>query len=359
VVARVEELVGQSDALVLSDYGKGVLSGDMAPRLIAAARASKLPVLVDPKGTDWTRYTGASVITPNRNELCAAAGLPRGSSLDAMLDGCRRLIETLDLQAIVLTRSEEGLSVVSAGDAEPHHIAAVAREVSDVSGAGDTVVAVLAAALAGGLTLTMAAEIANVAAGIVVAKVGAATATLPEIRRALDSAAPDPAMEDIDAKVMDLATAAVRVQEWSAAGLRVGFTNGCFDLLHPGHVRMLAAARRACDRLVVGLNTDASVTRLKGPSRPIQDADARGAVLSGLASVNAVVTFAEDTPLELITALRPSVLFKGADYRMEDVVGGAFVRSIGGQVLLLDLVPNSSTTRIVERARTLGANPKG
>ncbi|MCK8786794.1 D-glycero-beta-D-manno-heptose-7-phosphate kinase [Roseomonas sp. NAR14] len=359
VVAHLEALLGSVRLVVLSDYGKGVLAGDTPRRLIALARGRGLPVIVDPKGTDWSRYAGATLITPNRAELCAAAGIPRDSGIEAMLAASRRLIAGLGLEAIVLTRSEEGMSVVFAGEQPAVHIPTRAREVSDVSGAGDTVVALLAASLAAGLPLTTAAELANVAAGIVVAKVGAATATQAEIRAELERdarhAQPEPVPPEMDDKVVDRAAAAALVAGWTGAGLKVGFTNGCFDLLHPGHVRILAAARRHCDRLVVGLNTDASVRRLKGETRPIQSEDARATVLSALASVDAVVLFGEDTPLELITALRPAMLFKGADYRLEEVVGGEFVRANGGQVVLLDLVPGNSTTKLVEKAKRGGA----
>ncbi len=332
--------------VVLSDYGKGVLSEETAAEVIAQAKRAGIPVVVDPKGQDYTRYRGAAVITPNRRELAEASGLATDTDSEIEAAG-RAVIERSGVDAVLATRSERGMTLLRAG-APPLHLPTHAREVFDVSGAGDTVVAVLAAALAAGAALDEAARLANVAAGIVVGKVGTAVARREEILRALHAAR----LLQGEDKVAEPARALEEVEAWRRAGLRVGFTNGCFDLLHPGHVSLLKQARKACDRLIVGLNADASVQRLKGPSRPVQDEAARAAVLASLASVDLVVVFPEDTPLRLLQTLRPDVLVKGADYTRESVVGGDLVESYGGRVVLADLSPGHSTSETIRRLRS-------
>ncbi|MFC7333998.1 D-glycero-beta-D-manno-heptose-7-phosphate kinase [Rhodocista pekingensis] len=348
LVACAVAALDSAAVLVLSDYGKGVLTADVTARLLEAARVAGRPVLVDPKGSDFARYRGAAAVTPNRKELAQASGLPVDT--DAEVEhACARLIAAAGIGAVVATRSEEGMSVVRAGAQGPQatHLKAEAREVFDVSGAGDTVVATLAAALATGADLTDAARLANLAAGIVVGKVGTAVVRPDELRAALHRQD----WEAGEAKCLGLDAAQERVARWRRKGWTVGFTNGCFDLLHPGHVSLLAQARAACDRLVVGLNSDASVRRLKGETRPVQGETARATVLASLADVDLVVIFEEDTPLRLIEALRPDVLVKGADYTVETVVGAGLVQSYGGRVLLADLVEGQSTTRMVGRMR--------
>ncbi|RMD64083.1 MAG: D-glycero-beta-D-manno-heptose-7-phosphate kinase [Alphaproteobacteria bacterium] len=347
--AAFDRASGTRGAVVLSDYGKGVLTPQVIARVIARARAAGWPVVVDPKGRDYGIYAGADVLTPNRRELAEATGLATSGD-DDVVAACRAALEAAGARAIVATRSERGLSLVRREDAAADsfavdHFPAEAREVFDVSGAGDTVAAVLAAGLAAGLDLPRAARLANVAAGIVVGKLGTAVAGTEEIRHALHTTA----LHHAGAKVADVMAMREAAARWRRAGLRIGFTNGCFDLLHPGHVSLLAQARGACDRLVVGLNSDASVRRLKGPGRPIQPEAARAAVLASLASVDLVVIFAEETPLALIEALRPDVLVKGADYRLEDVVGADLVQSYGGRVVLADLVPGYSTTATIRK----------
>lgn len=330
------------DVVVVSDYAKGALSRDLLAALVEAARERGLPVVVDPKGPDYGRYRGASVVTPNRPELAEAAGMAVGDDA-SVVTASRRVIERDGIGAVLVTRSQDGLSLVTA-EHEAHHRAR-AREVFDVSGAGDTVVGVLAAALAVGAGLDDAAELANVAGGIVVAKRGTATVSPDELVEVLTARE----MMEGRAGAMSLDSALARIDLWRMQGRRIGFTNGCFDLLHPGHVAMLAQARAACDRLVVGLNDDASVARLKGAGRPVQDAAARAAVLASLATVDLVVLFPEDTPMRLIEAIRPDVLVKGADYARADVVGGDLVESYGGRVVLADVMPGHSTTRTVSR----------
>ncbi|MDX7950661.1 bifunctional D-glycero-beta-D-manno-heptose-7-phosphate kinase/D-glycero-beta-D-manno-heptose 1-phosphate adenylyltransferase HldE [Lichenihabitans sp. Uapishka_5] len=342
---RFEALQPGSGVVVLSDYRKGTLTPDIIGAVVARSIAQGCPVIVDPKRPDWTPYRGATLITPNRSELEQATGLPCNS--DTEVEAAARYAMAATGAAILVTRSERGMSLV-APDRPVLHVPAQAREVFDVSGAGDTVVAVLAASLAAGLDLGEAVSLANVAAGLVVTKHGTATLSIGELTQAL-RAEPTAASEAISR------AEAVRLRAvWRQQGHRVGFTNGCFDILHPGHVRLLREAASRCDRLVVGLNTDASVRRLKGPTRPVQGQDARTTVMAALGCVDAVVLFDEDTPYELIRALEPDLLVKGADYREDQVVGADFVKQRGGSVALIDLVDDQSTSAIVARSRPNG-----
>lgn len=330
-----------SGAAILSDYGKGVLSGDAVAEPIARAHAAGIPVVVDPKGRDYGRYQGADVIAPNRSELADAVGAAVGAGEEAA--AAKTLIDRFGFSAVLATLGEDGMILATA--LETIHLPAETHEVFDVSGAGDTVVAVFAAALGAGAVLRDAAALANVAAGLVVAKVGTATATADELIRTLRH-------QDLmvgESKIESVEAAVDQVRRWRRQGLRVGFTNGCFDLIHPGHVSLLTQARAACDRLVVGLNSDASVARLKGAGRPVQSEAARAAVLASLAGVDLVVIFTEDTPLRLIKALRPDVLVKGSDYRLDQVVGADLVPGWGGRVLLARLEPGHSTTATIAR----------
>lgn len=336
-------LLPEVGAVALSDYGKGVLSPELVQQIVERAARANRPVIVDPKGADYTPYRGASLVTPNRKELHEATRMPVGDA-NEIVAAARRLIETCGIANVLVTRSQDGMTLVSARG-EVHHLPAEAREVFDVSGAGDTVVAVMAAALATGAPALEAARLANVAAGIVVAKIGTAVASSDELVAALHHS-------DIsagEAKLLSREAAATLVERWRRKGLRVGFTNGVFDLLHPGHVSLLGQARAACDRLVVGLNSDASVKRLKGPTRPVQSEASRATVLASLAGVDLVTIFDEDTPLELIRALRPDVLVKGADYTVETVVGADLVTGWGGKVLLATLEPGHSTSATIAR----------
>jgi len=328
---------------IVSDYAKGVLANGIAQEIIAAAREAGALAIVDPKSTDFGIYRGASLVKPNRRELVAAAGRPLEDEAD-VIDAARALIARFDFAAMLVTGGKEGMTLVEAEGAV-HRLPAEAREVYDVSGAGDTVIAVMGAALAAGASFLEAARLANTAAGIVVGKVGTAVVSASELAQALVNRE---ALEH--SKVMPLSLALDHIARWRRNGHKVGFTNGCFDLLHPGHVALLKQARAACDRLVVGLNSDASVRRLKGAGRPVQNEDARAAVLASLASVDLVVLFGEDTPEALIRAIRPDVLVKGADYRADQVVGGAFVESYGGKVMLAELLPGYSTTATIARA---------
>ncbi len=344
LVRIAADVARATSVTVLSDYRKGVFAGDTPARVVAAAREAGRKVVVDPKGIDWAPYAGADVITPNRKELGEGAGMPVETE-DEIVAASRALIARHQFGAVLTTRAQDGMTLVWERGRRVRHFPAEAEEVYDVSGAGDTVVAALAAGLATGLSLPVAARLANIAAGIVVGKIGTAVARPEEL---LERVAPGTAPLR---KVVSREQAAEHVERWRRRGFRVGFTNGCFDLLHPGHVRLLDQARAACDRLVVGLNSDASVRRLKGAGRPVQGEAARAAVLASLAAVDALVVFEEDTPETLLRLLRPDVLVKGADYRMDQVVGRDLVESYGGRVVLAELLPGNSTTATIARLR--------
>ena len=333
------------DVVALSDYAKGVLAADLLPRLIEAARDASRPVVIDPRGPDFGRYAGATVLTPNRTELGVAAGA-RLETDDAIVDACRRLIARHDVGAILVTRGREGVTLVSAGGCVAH-LKAEAREVFDVSGAGDTVVATLAAALGQGMDLISAARLANAAAGVAVGKAGTAAVSAADLLHAMQAG--DLSLPK--AKIVPLAAALDAAAGWRAQGRRIGFTNGCFDLLHPGHISLLRQARQAADRLIVGLNSDASVRRLKGADRPVQGEAARAQVLASLETVDLVVVFVEDTPVRLIEALRPDCLAKGSDYTVAEVVGADIVQGYGGRVLIAEIEPGHSTTGTIRRLR--------
>jgi D-beta-D-heptose 7-phosphate kinase/D-beta-D-heptose 1-phosphate adenosyltransferase len=345
VIKHVLAALPRAASLVLSDYAKGVLTPRVIRVLIEAAKKLGKPVIVDPKGKDFSRYRGATLITPNRQELAEVThhAVATEDDIAAAAAALNRIVGS---QAVLVTRSEAGMTLVPAKKA-PVHVPAYPVKIRDVSGAGDTVVAVLAAMLAAGTGFEDAIRAANAAAAVVVGKRGTATVTPAELRARLLPAALRAPEEKI---VFDWSVLDERAAEWRRAGLRVGFTNGCFDLIHPGHIKVLAEARAACDRLVVGLNDDASVRRLKGEGRPLQNVHARAEVLAGLEAVDLVAVFPQDTPLELIRRLKPTVLVKGGDYRKADVVGGDLVEANGGEVILVDIVPGHSTTRIVERS---------
>lgn len=337
---RFTAAVGGARVVVLSDYGKGALA--RIPAFIGAAREAGVPVLVDPKGTDFDRYRGATLITPNLSEFEAVVG--RCPDIEQVEERGAALIRDLGLEALLVTRGEHGLTLLRA-DAAPLHMPARAREVFDVTGAGDTVIAVLGACLAAGSSLSEAAATANVAAGIVVGKLGTATASPHELRRALHEA------DEGGYGVMTRETVGQAVSDARAHGERIVFTNGCFDILHAGHVAYLNEVRRLGDRLVVGVNDDDSVRRLKGEGRPLNPLEDRMAVLAGLAAVDWVVPFGEDTPLELIRALEPDVLAKGGDYRAEDIVGFDAVTATGGRVVVVEYREGRSTSGLIEKIR--------
>jgi D-beta-D-heptose 7-phosphate kinase/D-beta-D-heptose 1-phosphate adenosyltransferase len=338
--AAYAQALPQAQVVVLSDYGKGTLA-EVAP-LLAVARAQGKPVLIDPKGSDWRAYAGATLITPNLGELQAVVGT---WATDAeMLEKAARLRQSLGLTALLVTRSEHGMSLLS--DAAPLHLPALAREVYDVTGAGDTVIATFAAALASGVSMADCARLANVAAGIVVGKLGTASVNPAELQAAIK-----PAPVANNRGVLAQADLLLQVSAAKQRGERVVMTNGCFDLLHVGHLRYLQAAKALGDVLIVAVNTDASVQRLKGPTRPLNRCDDRMAILAGLVCVDYVTPFADDTPAALIAAVLPDVLVKGGDYRVEDIAGYAEVTGNGGEVRVLDFHDGYSTTQLIRQAQ--------
>ena len=347
IVERVVESLAGAAALVLSDYAKGVLTPAVIRRVIQAARDHSVPVVVDPKTREVARYAGASVMTPNASEATLISGID--CSISDNIDSAAKAIrERAGVDAIVLTRGAQGMTIwaPAEGGQRSIDIPTVATEVFDVSGAGDTVVAALSLAMTAGASVSEAARVANVAAGIAVGKRGTAVVMARELAKALSSG-----VERGNPKIASAEVVAEMIADWKAHGLKVGFTNGCFDLLHPGHIELLRRARAGCDRLVVALNTDASVRRLKGPARPVQNETARSIVMASIESVDLVTLFDEDTPMRLIELLRPDRLIKGADYTVEAVVGSAFVQSYGGEVVLVQLEPGHSTTNIIARSR--------
>ncbi len=345
IIASAESTMPQVGAVVLSDYAKGTLTPRVIRAIIDAARRHGKPVVVDPKGHDYSVYRGATLITPNRQELGAAVHRPVTTEAE-IAKAAGELARLVESEAVLVTRSEEGMTLHLEGHA-PIHIPAYPVKIRDVSGAGDTVAAVMAVLLAMQAPFESAMRAANAAAAVVVGKRGTATVSLAELRHRILPAA---SLAPEDKIVFDWSVLEERLAEWRKHGLRIGFTNGCFDLLHRGHIKLLAEARTACDRLVVGLNSDDSTRRLKGNGRPINPAEGRAEVIAALEAVDLVVVFEEDTPLELIKRVGPAVLIKGADYTREEVVGGDVVEAAGGTVMLVELVPGHSTTGLVRRS---------
>ncbi len=343
LLSRVLPALDSCAAVVLSDYAKGTLSEGVCQSVIWEARRRQIPVLVDPKSLNLERYRGATAVCPNRKELAAATG-ESGQDLTQLLNSGQALLGPLELEFMAVTLGEKGISVLQRG--RQFHAPAIVRQVFDVSGAGDTVIAVLALAMACQVPIESAAQLANVAAGIVVSKVGTVPIRKEELLGCLSEQLPA-AMEE---KVVHPEQLASRVALWRSGGQRIVFTNGCFDIVHIGHIRLLEQARRQGDRLIVGVNSDESVRKLKGPLRPIVGERERARVLAALSAVDAVVIFSESTPLRLIEAVRPDILVKGGDYTEEMVVGAAEVRAWGGRVELIPLVEGVSTTRLIAAA---------
>jgi D-beta-D-heptose 7-phosphate kinase / D-beta-D-heptose 1-phosphate adenosyltransferase len=342
ILGFLEANCGNFDVIVVSDYLKGVLTPEVLSTVCQAGRRLSIPVVVDPKGSDYRKYRGATLLTPNRKEAEIASGVDIVDlgSLEHAADG---LLSGLELDALLITRSEAGMSLFQKLGT-PVHIPTVAREVFDVTGAGDTVIAVLSLGLACGLALPEAAWVANVAAGIAVGKLGTSTVSPQEI---VDEVAHG--QKDSDSKIKNLDVLARLMASERARGKKIVFTNGCFDLLHVGHVKYLQKARQLGDLLVVGLNSDASVRRLKGESRPLIEESERAHILAALDCIDYVVLFDEDTPLRLIEAVAPDILVKGGDYLVEEVVGRELVEARGGRVELVQFVDGRSTSRIIEK----------
>jgi D-beta-D-heptose 7-phosphate kinase/D-beta-D-heptose 1-phosphate adenosyltransferase len=342
VIGHATKAVAQAGAVVIADYALGMLTDRVVRAVVDAANKAGKAVLVDPRGRDYSRYAGATLIKPNRQQLVEVVN--RNLETDSEItEAAQQIRAATKSKAVLVTRSEAGMTLVT--DAEPLHVPAHPVRVRDVSGAGDTVSAALALSLASGLSLDAAMRVANAAAAVVVSKRGTATATLSELRVRLLGASHE--------KILyDWSELDERLDAWRKQGLRIGFTNGVFDLLHPGHIKVVTAARAACDRLVLGLNSDDSVRRLKGEDRPVQNVQARGEMLAALEAVDLVVVFEQDTPAELIAKVKPVVLVKGGDYKGKELPGQRTVEALGGEVVLIDLVPGHSTSAMVERART-------
>jgi len=343
IVKRVGSYLNDDSVavLVLADNEEGVLTANVARRLIQLAQMSGVPVIVDPKGRDWSHYKGADLIKPNRHELHMATGLATNTD-ELVTIAARQVLESYEVKAVLVTRDGAGMTLICP-EMKATQIRAYAKgeQVVDVNGAGDTVLATIACCLASGVSLLAACRSSSVAAGIVVGKPGTATVSMWELAKSTKG----------DRKETSIEQAICQIKKWRELDLKVGFTNGCFDLLHKGHIFMLEQAASACDRLVVGINSDASIQRLKGPTRPICTFSERSAVVRALDIVDAVVEFEEDTPLNLIKIVHPDVLVKGGDYTLDTVVGAKYVQSYGGKVVLTKFVPQISTTAIVSRIR--------
>ena len=350
IEANVAKSIKSAKAVILSDYGKGVLSKPLIAAIIKLAKDNKVPVLVDPKGNDYTRYSGADVVTPNRKELGEASGFANLKEDADIVAAAEKIIKSCDIKNVVATRSEDGMSVIGANQTQ--HLKSQVREVFDVSGAGDTVIATLAAAMGAGADVVTAAKIANIAGGIAVSKVGTTPVRAEEILESLNGSSPHLALVAEDKKAIE------QIKKWHAKGLKVGLTNGCFDILHKGHVMYLAQTRENCDRLNVALNHDTSVKILKGPSRPVNDQDARASVIGALSSVDMVVFFGaekagtDNTPCALIEKLKPDIYFKGGDYTIDQLPEAKIVHGYGGEVAIMGLQEGYSTTAIIERSKT-------
>ena len=342
LLARCLERVPGSDAIILSDYAKGALSSQLCQAVIASARERGVPVLVDPKGRDFHKYAGATTICPNLQELGLVTGIDR-HNLSELLTAAQQLVAVLSIDYMTVTMSEKGIRILY--EDSFFHSPTRAREVFDVTGAGDTVVATLAASLAGGLDPAAAVNLANIAAGIVVGKTGTAPISSHELIAEFTASSQ---MRGPD-KILDLPHLLVRLAEWRANGDRIVFTNGCFDILHVGHITLLEQCRRFGDKVVIGLNSDASVRGLKGPTRPVVGENERARVLAALGATDAVIVFEEPTPLELIRAVRPDVLVKGGDYTASTIVGAEDMTTWGGRVEIVPTVIGSSTTSTIRK----------
>jgi D-beta-D-heptose 7-phosphate kinase/D-beta-D-heptose 1-phosphate adenosyltransferase len=345
LIEKIQSAMPSADAVVLSDYAKGVLTEDVCQQTIRAARRGGIPVLVDPKQRSFARYRGATTICPNLAELSVVTGI-EVHDLDALLAAGQKLTKELGLDCLTATLSEKGIAVIR--ENTKSIAPTVARQVFDVSGAGDTVIATLVLAIASGLEMETAVQIANVAAGIAVSKVGTVPVDRDEL---LMNLMPDIALSAQE-KVLSLEQLRVRTSVWRSAGQSIVFTNGCFDLLHVGHIALLEDARREGDRLIVAINSDASVRGLKGALRPIMGEGERSRILAALTAVDAVVVFEDPTPLGLIQVVRPDVIVKGGDYSEETVVGAKEVRSWGGRVKIVPTIKGFSTTQLIARVTT-------
>ncbi|MCB1562486.1 MAG: D-glycero-beta-D-manno-heptose-7-phosphate kinase [Alphaproteobacteria bacterium] len=366
LIEKAEQLIAQVQAVIISDYGKGVLRRDVIAAVIAAANKRGVPVVVDPKGRDFSIYKGASAVTPNRKELSEAAhGLPVKTDTEVM-EAAQDIIKRCGIETVIATRSADGMSIIS-GEAPPVHLRTRNIEVFDVSGAGDTVIATIATALAAGASMPEAGALANLAGSLVVAKVGTASIRANELLDAVNSDHGDALAGHLSlggsssgggahmARLLESEEAAEQVRRWKARGLKVGFTNGCFDILHYGHVSYLNNTRNHCDRLIVALNKDSSVKILKGETRPVHDEASRAAVLGALGCVDMVVLFGahtvgeDNTATALLKHLQPDIYFKGGDYTEDQIPEAPTVRAYGGEVCVMPVYEGHSTTGSIKK----------
>jgi D-beta-D-heptose 7-phosphate kinase/D-beta-D-heptose 1-phosphate adenosyltransferase len=357
LIDTIAELAAEHDIIVLSDYAKGVLTDRVIRGVVDTAKRYGLPLIVDPKSVDLSRYAGATLITPNSKEVLDATGIdPTDDDVAAERAG-QMILHQAEVSMVLLTRAQRGMTLIAANQTALH-IPATAREVFDVVGAGDTVIATLSLALGARLPLAEAARLANVAAGIVVGKRGTATVTQVELADELARASSG-SLRALQDKIVSREQAIELARNWRKHGFQVGFTNGCFDILHVGHLSILTFSKQNCGKLLVAVNSDASVRRLKEIGRPINPEHDRAMVLAALAAVDAVVVFDEDTPLELLKDIDPDVLVKGADYTIEKIVGADHILARGGKVLRCPLIPDKSTTRVVNTLRASAVSVPG
>jgi D-beta-D-heptose 7-phosphate kinase / D-beta-D-heptose 1-phosphate adenosyltransferase len=341
VTQTIDNALAQKPSLViLSDYAKGLLTEQLCQHVIQYCRRQQIVVLVDPKGRNYDKYRGATALTPNKNETAEACGTQVNDP--TLISKAAALKSRLSLAFLAVTRGEEGITLIAN---RTDHLSATAKQVFDVSGAGDTVIATLAAGLMHDLNALDSLSLANVAAGVVVGKVGTVPITKADL---IDAIATTQGSEQAH-KICELPDLLQKVAKWKNQRQKIVFTNGCFDLLHAGHVTYLEGAKKRGDRLILGLNTDRSVSALKGPSRPVVNQQDRARVLAALESIDAVILFDEDTPLKLINAIQPAVLAKGSDYSVDQVIGGKEVLSWGGEIALIDLVEGRSTTNLIKK----------
>jgi len=334
IIEHVKAIINDYDVVLLSDYGKGVVSDKVAKEVIKLAKKKKKKVLIDPKGKDYKKYRGAYLITPNRNELCEVIG---SDVQDNEIHYAKKLLKKIKVANILVTLGQDGMVIVSKKLSK--HYKSQAIEIFDVSGAGDTVISSIAAGISAGLSLDKSIEIANVAAGCVVGKFGTATII------------PDELIHRSNNKIVTCAEAIDIVETWKFENKTIGFTNGCFDLAHIGHVEILRKSKEKCDKLVLGLNSDSSIKKLKGNDRPVIDQISRSILLSEFQSVDLIVIFDEETPLDLIKQLKPDVLIKGSNYKIDEIVGSDFVMSYGGNVVTVELIEGLSTTLIIKNIK--------
>ena len=344
---KIKRALKECSAVIISDYGKGCLSDRILRNIIKYANRKDIPVIVDPKGLDYQKYKGSYAVTPNLNELNQATKMPVKNQKE-IITASKSLLSKYQFNFLVVTRSSDGMSIIQRSPKTLiTHLAAETREVYDVSGAGDTVVAVLAVLVGAGFGITEAAKISNIAAGIVVEKAQTGIAHPHEILSRLQGKS----IIFSNKKVMSLLTVKEKVYSWKQDGLKVGFTNGCFDLIHPGHISLIERAKKECDKLIVAINNDYSVKLLKGKHRPVQSDRSRASVLSALQSVDAVVIFSEKTPIKLIKSIKSYLLIKGSDYKVNQIVGGNFVTNSGGRVKIIKLLPGFSSSKTISRLK--------